>query len=462
MKRTLHNSADAPLRRQRDYRLYWSARTTSLSGSEVSRLAIPLTAATLLAASPMQMGLLTAATTAPQLLFGLPAGALADRLRRRRPVLVACELVAAATALSVPITWITGLLTVPWLIGVALVIGCCATLFKAVDFPHLLTLVPKEQRTEAMAGLNASYSIAMVTGPSLGGLLVQLLSAPLAVLAEALSFLASALLLRSIRTPERHTPVAAQGIGREVAQGLRIVLTHPVLRALLGAGVSHNFFASIYMAVYMLYALYELDLPGSVLGFLTACFGVGGLLGAAAVPRLAKRLSEERLLRYAVLLLPLDFFVVLLVDGPLAVKIAILGTAPLATGMTIVVFATCKNAVTARETPTEFLGRVQATSAFAVTGVLTLGGVAGGALGELLGLRPVLWICAAGALLSIPWIWFSPLRGANSPTPTSSADVTPAAPIDGAPATSAGIPSTSIPTDAPSGTEESSTPSMPR
>src|SRR5690606_16561092 len=190
----------------------------------------------------MQMGLLTAATTAPQLLFGLPAGALADRLRRRRPVLVACELVAAATALSVPITWITGLLTVPWLIGVALVIGCCATLFKAVDFPHLLTLVPKEQRTEAMAGLNASYSIAMVTGPSLGGLLVQLLSAPLAVLAEALSFLASALLLRSIRTPERHTPVAAQGIGREVAQGLRIVLTHPVLRALLGAGVSHNFF----------------------------------------------------------------------------------------------------------------------------------------------------------------------------------------------------------------------------
>lgn len=409
-----------PLRRQRDYRLYWSARTTSLSGSEVSRLAIPLTAATLLAASPLQMGLLTAATTAPQLLIGLHAGAFADRLRRRRPVMVACELVAAVAALSVPITWITGLLTIPWLIGVALVVGCCATIFKAVDFPHLLTLVPEEQRTEAMAGLNASYSIAMVAGPGLGGLLVQLLSAPLAVLAETLSFLASALLLRSIRTPERHTPAATQGIGREVVQGLRVALTHPVLRAILGAGASHNFFASIYMAVYTLYALHELELPGSVLGFLTACFGVGGVLGAAVAPRLAKRLSEERLLLYAVFLLPLDFFVVLLVSGPLAVKIAILGTATLATGMTIMVFATCKNAVTAREAPAEFLGRVQATSTFAVTGTLTLGGVVGGVLGELLGLRPALWICAAGALLSIPWIWFSPLREANSSTPCRS------------------------------------------
>ncbi|MDF5752721.1 MFS transporter [Spongiactinospora sp. TRM90649] len=403
-----------PLRRQRDYRLYWTARTISLSGSEVSRLAIPLTAATLLGASPMEMGLLGAAATLPHLLVGLPAGVIADRLPRRRPLMIACELVAAAAAAAVPLIWYLGALTIPYLLAVAFVVGCCTVLFRAADFPYLLAVVPAEQRTEAFAGSQAAQSVASVGGPGLAGVLVQALTAPLAVLAEAVSFLISALLLRSVRTTEAHAPAATRGMWRDIWDGLHLSVANPTLRALLGAGATHNFFASAYIAIYLLYTLHELDLPPGLIGALTACFGIGGILGAAAVPRLTRRFGDERILLGSVLLFPADYVIVALAGGPLAVKAAVLGAAALGVGALIVAFATCMNTVTVREIKTEYLGRVKATTAFAVQGVLTLGGLAGGALGEILGLRPVIWVCAAGALLSIPWIWLSPLRRGRS------------------------------------------------
>ncbi|MCG5219039.1 MFS transporter [Streptosporangium sp. KLBMP 9127] len=415
MKHILQNSAGVrPLRRQRDYRLFWSARTISLGGSEVSRLAVPLTAVTLLGASPFQMGLLAAAASLPTLLIGLQAGAIADRLTRRRPVMIACELVSAAAALTVPLAWVTDLLTIPWLITVAFVIGSCAVIYKSADFPYITTVVPEGQRTEAMAGFQASHSIAVVGGPGLAGVLVQALTAPFAVLVEALSFLVSALLLRSIRATEHHTPAPSRGIWRDIGQGVRITVSRPALRAISGAGVTHNFFAGTCLAVYLLFALNELRLPPAVLGVLTACFGIGGLLGAAVVPRAARRFTEERVLLYSVLLLPLDFVTMALVSGSLLTKAVLMFASALATGATIVAFATSMNAITLRESPADSLGRVRATTTFAIQGVLTLGGLTGGLLGELLGLRPVLWICAAGALLSIPWIWLSPLR---HPTP---------------------------------------------
>lgn len=402
-----------PLRKQRDYRLLWTARTVSITGSEVSKLAIPLTAVTLLAASPSQMGLLTAAAFVPALLFGLQTGAIADRLSRHRPVMIACELVSAAAAASIPLAWVLGLLNVAWLIVVALVIGSAGVLFKAVNFPHVVSMVPAEQRTEAMAGFQSSYALASVSGPGVAGLLVQLLTAPLAVLAEALSFLTSALLLRRIRTPEKNTPAASRGMGRDVVEGLRASVTHPVMRALLGAGVTINFFAMAYTSVYMLYMLDTLNIPNGMIGFLIALSGAGGLLGAWATSRLAKRYGEDRLLLCSVIFFPIDILAVGLLDGALWWKLSLLAVTGTITGGIVVAFATCMGAITLRESSPELRGRVNATMTFAVQGVLALGGLVGGFAAELIGLRPVIFICAAGIALSSVWIWTSPLRPAR-------------------------------------------------
>ncbi|MFI7464452.1 MFS transporter [Nonomuraea sp. NPDC049646] len=399
-----------PLRKQRDYRLLWSARTISITGSEVSKLAVPLTAITLLTASPAEMGLLTAAAPLPALLFGLQSGAIADRLTRHRPLMIACELVSCAAAATVPLAWLFGVLTVPWLIIVALVIGTAGVIFKSANFPYIAAVVDPSQRTEAMAGFHASYSVASVSGPGLAGILVQTLTAPFAVLAEALSFLASALLLRSIRTPEHNEPTRSSSMWRDIVEGLRTSLTHPALRAVLGAGVTINFFAMAYIAVYMLYMVNTLDIPKGMIGFLTALSGAGGLLGAWLTSRLSKRYGENRILLVSVLFFPLDILAVGLLTGPLWVKLTVLGLTGVMTGVIVVAFATCMGVITLRDTPTALRGRVNATMTFAVQGVLAVGGLAGGVLAEFMGLRPVILLSAAGIALSSLWIWLSPLR----------------------------------------------------
>ncbi|MFD0887631.1 MFS transporter [Streptosporangium algeriense] len=404
-----------PLRAQRDYRLLLSSRAVSEIGTEISRLAIPLTAAALLGASPVQMGLLTAAASLPSLMFGLQAGVLADRLRRHRPVMVACEAASAMAMATIPLAWLAGLLTVPWLIVTAFVVGTGTTLFRAANFPHLAVVVDEGQRTEALAGLQSAHSLASICGPGIGGLLVQLFTAPFAIVVDALSFLASAFLVRSIRTPEDHTPAPPRGLWAEINEGLRTVMGNPVLRTLCGCGIVVNFFGATYMAVFVIYALTDLHLPAGLIGLLTAGFGVGGLAGTALIPRLTAKYGEHRLTACAVLAFPLDYVLTATASGPTWAVFLALAVGGLVGGAAVVTFAVCFGAVVLRETPVHLRGRVNATNTFAVQGVLALGGLAGGLIGQLLGLRPVLWIGAAGVALTIPWIWSSPIGRSSGP-----------------------------------------------
>ncbi|WP_271216441.1 MFS transporter [Streptosporangium carneum] len=404
-----------PLRRQRDYRLLLSARAASETGTEVSRLAVPLTAAVLLGASPTQMGVLTAVSSLPFLLFGLQAGAIADRLRRHRPVMVACEAASALAMATVPLAWAAGLLTVPWLVAVAFVVGVGTAVFRAASFPHLAVVVREEQRTEALAGMHSVFSIASVCGPGLAGLLVQLVTAPFAILVDAVSFLLSAFLIRSIKAEENHVPAPSRGMWTEIREGLRAVTGHPVLRVLCGCGIVINFFGAAYGAVFVLYAITELHLPAGLIGALTAFFGVGGLIGAAVTPRAARRFGESRVLACAVLFFPLNYVTAALASGPLWAKSLLMAASGLVSGTAVLAFAVCFSAVILRETPVELRGRVNATNTFTVQGVLSVGGLVGGLLGDLLGLRPVLWLGALGVALTIPWIWLSFLGRPSAP-----------------------------------------------
>lgn len=165
------------------------------------------------------------------------------------------------------------------------------------------------------------------------------------------------------------------------------------------------------MALFVIYALTVLRLPAGMVGVITACFGVGGLLGALITSRLVKRVGENRMLTCSVLLFPLDFVVAALADGPVWATFALMAASALISGAAVISFSISFGAITLREAPAELRGRINATMGFAMQGVLALGGLFGGVMGELLGLRPVLWLCAAGvALIMIPTIWLSPLR----------------------------------------------------
>lgn len=416
-----------PLRRQRDYRLLWTARAVSETGSEVSRLAVPLTAAVLLGASPLQMGLLTATATLPYLLIGLPAGAWADRLARRRPVLVGCEVVAATAVVTVPVAWAAGLLSVVWLTTVAFVVGTCTVVFRAVWFPHLPSVVADHQRTAAIAGFQGVYSTASTLGPGLAGLLVQTLTAPLALLADAASFLLSALCLRSLRSPEPAGTIEATagrrgGLTAEIRDGARLVLTQPVLRTLITAGVLINFASAAVMALYVLFAVRVLGLPAGIIGLLTASFGVGGLIGAAVTPRLTARFSENRMLLVSAVFLPAEMVVLAAAHGTPAVVVPVVICGYLLSGVSTVIFSICYGSIQLRESPRDAVGRINSVMSVSTLGVMTLGGLAGGVLGDLAGLRPAVWTCAALVCLAPLRIWLSPIRRL-----TSSADAPPSA-----------------------------------
>ncbi|GAA0999047.1 MFS transporter [Acrocarpospora macrocephala] len=432
-----------PLRRQRDYRLLWGARAVTEAGSEVSRLAVPLTAVTLLGASPLQMGMLTAAASLPFLLVGLPVGAIADRIARRRPVMVGCEVVAGSAVLTVPVAWVAGWLTVPWLIAVALIVGTCTVVFRNFNTPHLTSVVPEHQRTAALAGFQSVFAVAQLGGPGLAGLLVTVLTAPLALIVDAISFLVSAVCLRSIRAPEptpqnlhgqsgpghsghgqiqpdQRSTHATRGrrtlvreirrtLVREIGEGIRTLVGHPVLRALTLAGMTVNLFGAAQLAVYVLFAVNVLGLPGWLVGISVVGFGAGGLLGAVVAPQLERRFGGNRVLLGSVLFFPVGFVTMAASSGPVWLVSSLIAVSEVVVGVAVVCFSVCSGAATLREAPEAYIGRVNASINFATQGVMALGGLLGGVLGELLGLRPAMWVCAAGAVLTIPCLWWSPL-----------------------------------------------------
>jgi MFS family permease len=402
------------LSRQRDFRLLWAGYAVSAVGTEVTLLAIPLAAAVLLGASPLQMGLLTAAGTLPYLGLGLLAGVWVDRMPRRRPVLVAADVVAAAGLLSVPVAWAGGVLTVAQLVAVELLLGTCRVLFRPAYQAHLPDVVRREQLTAASGHLRAADSGAMLAGPGLGGLLVQALSAPVAVVVDALSFLVSAACIRRVRAPERvdHEPPPRRPVRVELTEGMQTVLRDGSLRAIAGTAANLNLFGMVLMALFVVYATRELGFaPGLVAGVVMAG-GLGALAGALLAPRVAARIGSGRTIVLASAVFSGALFAFPAAAGPVWAEFALIAGTELVVGVAIMLFDVTVAGLVLGVVPRERLGRVNACLSFVTQGVKPLGALAGGVLGTAIGLRPALWVAAAGATTTVLWTWFSPLRHA--------------------------------------------------
>jgi MFS family permease len=246
--------------RHREFLKYWTASAISDVGSQVTALALPLIGALTLGATPWQMGLLTASSTAPILLVGLFAGVLVDRLRRR-PVLIATDVGRAILLLTIPLASLFGMLTIELLCVVALLVGALNVFFDLAHLAFLPVLVERDHLVDGNAKLEVTAAGAQVVGPNFGGALVGLLGAPFAVLLDALSFLLSGWLINRTRASEP-PPTAAKrsSVWAEIREGFRIVLAQPLLRAIMAASATMNFFGRMFLAVYVLYMTRDLGL----------------------------------------------------------------------------------------------------------------------------------------------------------------------------------------------------------
>jgi MFS family permease len=398
--------------RTRDARLIFSSYAISALGSEVTVLAIPVAAAMLLGASALQMGLLTAAGTAPYVGFALLVGAWVDRLRRRRPLMIAADLLAATALVTVPIAWAFGVLTVTQLIAVELVVGIARVTFRPTFSTHLADIVPAHAVTTASSRLRASEATAMLAGPTLGGSLVQLLTAPVAVLADAVSFLASALLVSRVRAPERVGYLAPprRRLVSEIGEGMAYLFRDRRLRAIAGAAANVNFFGLMIFALLVVYLTREHDFTPLMIAAVTVAGGLGSLAGAVLAPKVSARIGRGRTIMVGSAIFSVGMIAFPAAHGPRWLVLVVLCANEVVVGVGIMLFDVTTGAFYITDVPDVIRGRVNSSMSTVTQGVKALGALTGGAIGTAYGIRPALWVAAIGATTTVLWTVFSPLR----------------------------------------------------
>ncbi len=407
-----HPQAEAvapPLRRQRNFLRLWVGESISSLGSQVTELALPLVAVLTLNAGPLEMGLLTAAGLGPYLVVALPAGAWIDRLRARRRLMILADLGRAALLVSVPLAYALGGLTIAQLYLVSVAGGTLTVLFNTAFTTLLPGMVHDQQLADANGRLQTSSAAAQVAGPGVAGLMVQAFSAPLAILVDAVSYLASAAALARITTVEREPPPSQRrALRAEIGEGLRFVAGEGSLRAIAGSAATLNLFGILVLSILVLYARRDLHLSPASIGLIFASGGVGAVIGAVIASPLARRIGQGRAIFAASAWFSVGLLVIPLATGPHAALI--LAGNELLGGVAVMVFDVNAMTLAQRSTGQGMLGRVSATLGFLTQGAKPLGALLGGVLGELLGLHGALWVAAAGGTLTVLWTWFSPLR----------------------------------------------------
>jgi MFS family permease len=411
------------LLREHDFRQLFVADTISQLGTQISMLALPLVAVLALHASPFEVGLLAACETAAFLLVGLPAGAWVDRMRRRN-VLIGGDLGRAVVLGSVPVAWWLGGLSMPQLYAVGLLNGVLTVFFDVAYQSYLPHLVGRANLVEGNAKLEAVRGVNQIAGPTVAGLVIQWLTAPVAVAVDAVSYLGSALFVGFIRKreplPERKPDAH---LGREIGEGLRFVLGNRLLRSIAMCTGSSNLLSAITAAMMIVLLARDLHLSPGTIGFVFSFGAVGGLIGALTATKIAARIGQGPAI-----------WVPIAVSGPfgLLIPLAQRGWLLWAAAFGFLVYwfsAVVYNIgqVSFRQglTPERLLGRMNATMRFLVWGTMPLGGVLGGVLGDTIGVRPALWVAAIGGLFTFLPVFLSPLRTMRE-LPTGHAEEEPA------------------------------------
>ncbi len=400
--------------RHPDFMKLWSAQTISLLGDEMTGLAVPLIAILLLHANAFQMGILGTLLFLPFILLTLPAGAWVDRMRRR-PILISADLGRAAILLSIPAAYALGVLTLLQLYVCAFAVGCLQVFFDVAYQSYLPVVVERDQLVEGNAKLEISRSAAALPGPGVAGLLISVVSAPFAIIVDAISFLGSAALLTLIRRPEskpeRHVDVVTgkhESMRTEITEGWRYVVRHEYLRNIAACTGTLNLFGNIAGVILLLYAVRQLHMQPAVIGLIFAIGNVGTLVAAFSTERVTRWLGLGRTIVLSAL-----------ASGPAAVLIAIaprdnalpfLVASFTLTSLINVIYNVNQVSLRQAITPERMQGRMNATMRFIVWGTIPVGSIIGGFLGDAIGLQPTLWVGAIGSFVGFLPVLLSPVR----------------------------------------------------
>jgi len=409
--------------RHPDFLKLWSAETISQFGSQVGQLALGLVAIIVLDASAFEVSVLVTVLFVPFILFTLPAGVWVDRLPRR-PILIAGDFGRFVLLATVPAAHVADVLTMWQLYVVGFLVGTCQVFFDVAYQSYLPSLVGREQIIEGNSKLEISRSAAQISGPGVGGALVELVTAPYAVLVDALSFLGSGLFLLGIRKQEARQTATQRAerpsLWTDLKEGLRFVLGNRNLRAQAGCTSTSNFFSSLALSIYLVYLVRVLDLSPGVIGLVLSLGSVGSLLAAFTATRLSSRfgvgsttLAAAFLWGPALLLIPL---------APVGSPIPFLVAAQLIIGFVVVVYNIMAVSYRQALCPERLQGRMNSVMRFLVWGTIPLGTLSGGALATWIGLRETLIIGALGAGAAFLWILLSPMRSVRE-MPTETIDV---------------------------------------
>ena len=395
--------------RHRDFMLLWGGQTVSEMGSAVTQLALPLTAVVLLRASTFEVGLLTSAATLAFALIALPAGAIVDR-HAKRGIMLTCDAARVLIIGSVPVAWALGILTLWQLYVVALTAGVATVFFDVSYQSYLPVLLKADALMDGNGKLGATQSFAQFAGPGLGGGLVGAFGAAAAMWVDAISYVVSVGSLFGIRTREQRVETAPEhrNLRAEIAEGLKFVVKHPILRKIVACTGTSNLFSTMATAIEVVFLVRVLHVRPAFVGVLFAISALGGVAGGIFAGRLARRIGSARIIWFSVLVFGIPQILPALAEPGGLVALYPIGFACFL--FTAVVYNVAQVSYRQSVTPPQLMGRMNAAVRWIVWGTMPLGGIIGGALGSTIGVRPTLWIGLVGSWAAGFWVYFSPLR----------------------------------------------------
>ena len=396
-----------------DFIKLWLGQTVSYIGNGITGIALPLTAVLILAATPFQMGILGALDGVAVLAIGLLAGVWVDRVRRR-PLMIATDLGRAFILSTIPLAALLGALHIWQLYIVAALAGILTVIFTVASPAYLPSLIPQESLIEGNSKLGISDALAEIGGPAVAGPLVQLLTAPFAILFDAFSFLFSACCLTLIRKPEPH-PAPSElktSFWSDLIEGLRLVFKNPLLRSLALSASIFNLFGNFVGALYALYVIRQIGASPIILGLLIAAGGLSALLGAFLAERVIHRFGLGKTVGIGLFMYGFTGLLTPLAGGPITFALLLLFLSQLLGDVSVSIYFIAEVSLRQTLVPSNLLGRTNASIQFLSQGVAPLGAFLAGVLGGIIGLRLTILIGVLGVMLAGVLLLFSPVRKA--------------------------------------------------
>ncbi len=401
------------LLREREFRRFWFGQTISSFGDQVTYLALPVIAVLTLHADPAQMGLLTAFGLLPHLLFSLPAGVWLDRVQQRRRLMILMDLGRAGAIAIVPLAVFLGWLSVPLLFLIAFLVGAMSLIFTICWGTLFVTVAKRDQYVEANALLNGSRSVSNVGGPAMAGVLIQVLTAPIALLLDAASFVGSAFFLRRITAREAPIEREPGSIRSQLATGLTFTARDPIVRPSVLAASTMNLFNYGFQGLFILYVLQYLGVEPGLLGLALGSGAVGSVIGAIVAGRIGRRLGIGGAFMLGLILFPgATILIPIAAPGmPMALILALLFVAEFVSGFGVMILDINAGAMLFARTPDRIRGRAMGAFGFVNNGVRPIGAVVGGLIGAVFGVRETLFVTTILSLAGVLWLIGSPIIG---------------------------------------------------